>query len=64
MTVQELITKLNAIEDKTQEVILEDSVLCLAVGLTHIHEESEWQAHSIDLCGAHIIGNDDDDDDE
>lgn len=62
MTVQELITKLNAIEDKTQEVILEDSILCLAVGLTHIREKSEWQEHSIDLCGSHIIGNDDDDD--
>lgn len=54
MTIKELIEKLSLIGDQTQEVVLEDSILGLAVCLTDIREESEWQGHSIDLCGTRL----------
>lgn len=51
MTVKELIAKLNTIENKDAEIILEDSILGLAVRLTFIREKSCWAENSIDLCG-------------
>lgn len=51
MTVKELITRLQAIENQNAEVVLEDSVLALAVKVNDIREHSDWQDNAIDLCG-------------
>ncbi len=51
MTVNELITRLQAIENKDAEVILEDGILGLAVKLTSVSEKSIWQDGAINLVG-------------
>lgn len=51
MTVKELINELNKIQNQDAEIILEDSILCLAVKLTGIRNESDWQDGAIDLLG-------------
>jgi hypothetical protein len=51
MTVKELITCLQAIENQDAEVILEDSVLGLAVKVGEVRKESDWLDGAVDLCG-------------
>lgn len=51
MTVNELITRLQAIENKDAEIVLEDGILGLAVKLTSVSEKSIWQDGAIDLIG-------------
>ena len=65
MTVNELITRLQAIENKDVEIVLEDAILGLAVKLTSVREKSEWQNDAIDLVGSALPNNDwDDEEDE
>lgn len=54
MTVNELITRLQAIENKDAEIILEDGILGLAVKLTSVSEKSVWQDGAIDLIGTRL----------
>ena len=54
MTVNELITRLQAIENKDAEIILEDGILRLAVKLTSVSEKSVWQDGAINLIGTRL----------
>ena len=64
MTVNELITRLQAIENKDAEIILEDGILGLAVKLTSISEKSNWQDGAIDLIGTALPNSPWDEDEE
>lgn len=64
MTVNELINRLQQVENKDAEIILEDSILCLAVKLTSIREKSAWQNGAIDLTGSALPNEDYDWDEE
>ncbi len=64
MTVNELITRLQAIENKDAEIILEDGILGLAVKLTSVSEKSVWQDGAIDLIGTRLPNGSWDEDEE
>ena len=64
MTVNELITRLQVIENKDAEIILEDGILGLAVKLTSISEHSNWQDRAIDLVGSALPNSPWDDEEE
>lgn len=64
MTVNELITRLQAIENKDAEIILEDGILGLAVKLTSVSEKSNWQDGAINLIGTTLPNNSWDEDEE
>ena len=64
MTVNELITRLQAIENKDAEIILEDGILRLAVKLTSVSEKSVWQDGAIDLIGTRLPNGSWDEDEE
>lgn len=64
MTVNELITRLQAIENKDAEIILEDGILGLAVKLTSISEHSNWQDGAINLVGSALPNSPWDDEEE
>ena len=66
MTVKELINALNQIQNQDAEIILEDSILGLAVKLTDINIHSIWQDGAIDLCGSELPNSrwDDEEEDE
>ena len=64
MTVNELITRLQAIENKDAEIILKDGILGLAVKLTSISEKSNWQDGAIDLIGTALPNSPWDEDEE
>lgn len=64
MTVRELISALSAIQNQDAEVILEDSILDLAVKLTKVKTKSFWQDNAIDLCGSCLPGESPEDSDE
>ena len=64
MTVNELITRLQAIENKDAEIILEDGILGLAVKLTSVSEKSNWQDGAIDLIGTALPNNSWDEEEE
>lgn len=64
MTVNELITRLQAIENKDAEIILEDGILGLAVKLTSVSEKSNWQDGAIDLIGTALPNSPWDEDEE
>lgn len=51
MTVKELITRLQALKNQDAEVVLEDSILTLAVKVNDVREKSEWENGAVDLCG-------------
>lgn len=51
MTVKELINRLQALNNQDAEVVLEDSILNLAVKVNDVRKKSEWQDNAIDLCG-------------
>lgn len=51
MTVKELINRLQALNNQDAEVVLEDSILNLAVKVNDVRAKSEWQDNAIDLCG-------------
>lgn len=67
MTVKELINALNQIQNQDAEIILEDSILGLAVKLTGVNVNSIWQDGAIDLCGDELPNSrwdDEEDEDE
>ena len=64
MTVNELITRLQAIENKDAEIILEDGILGLTVKLTSVSEKSNWQDGAIDLIGTALPNSPWDEDEE
>ena len=64
MTVNELITRLQAIENKDAEIILEDGILGPAVKLTSVSEKSVWQDGAIDLIGTRLPNGSWDEDEE
>ena len=64
MTVNELITRLQAIENKDAEIILEDGILGLAVKLTSVSEKSIWQDGAINLVGTALPNSSWDEDEE
>ncbi len=64
MTVNELITRLQAIENKDAEIILEDGILGLAVKLTSVSEKSNWQDGAINLIGTALPNSPWDEDEE
>ena len=66
MTVKELINALNQIQNQDAEIILEDSILGLAVKLTDINIRSIWHDGAIDLCGSELPNSrwDDEEEDE
>lgn len=51
MTVKELINRLQALNNQDAEVVLEDSILSLAVKVDDVREQSEWENGAVDLCG-------------
>ena len=59
MTVKELIEKLQSLPNQNAEVILEDGILSLAVKLTNVVSESNWQTGAIDLVGYALPNSDD-----
>jgi hypothetical protein len=52
MTIKQLIAELSKIDNQDAEIILEDSILGLAVKLTHVNLDSFWQDGAVDLCGS------------
>ena len=54
MTVNELITRLQAIENKDAEIILEDGILGLEVKLTSVSEKTVWQDGAVDIIGTRL----------